>query len=291
MNEPTHVDLFTGLGGFAVAAGWAGFRTVAMCERDERCRAFLTRSHGLQPHPDIRSFDGRRYRGATLLTGGPPCQPSSRAGQQRGEDDDRWLWQETLRVLAEVEPDGFVLETPLGIIDLDFDGILFTLERIGYEVRTFDIPACAVDSPQIRQRYWVVGFRNVADAGSEPPRTGVERGANCSRSQNGHDPGRRDRGLADAEVEGHQGHERWSLGDESSGRQEQDRPVASCAQVGWQPCVWVPCEDGYVRRAPDESLDVVNGLHRSILAALGNSIVPQVAYQIILNMKPFLCVT
>ena len=71
-------------------------------------------------------------RGVTLLTGGPPCQPSSRAGQRRGEDDDRWLWQETLRVLAEAQPDSFVLETPIGITDLDFDGILFALERLGY---------------------------------------------------------------------------------------------------------------------------------------------------------------
>src|SRR4029077_8843482 len=106
--------------------------------------------------------------------------------------------------------------------------------------------------------------------------------------------------LADAEGAGHQGHERRSVGDEPAGREKQDRPVAACSEnvadpererrlwrayydrkpeegqewretfhpargLHWQSCVWVPCEDGYLRRAPDESVNVVTGLHRSLL--------------------------
>jgi site-specific DNA-cytosine methylase len=158
-------------------------------------------------------------------------------------------------VLEEAQPDGVILETPVGIEDLDFDGILFEMERIGYEVQTFDIPACAVDSPQIRRRYWIVGF------------------------------------LADTEGAGYQGHERRRMDDDQDGRQNANGSIAAHAQVDWQASVRLPCDDGYSRRAPDESVDVVNGLHRSLLTAMGNSIVPQVAYQLILNMKPFLCAT
>ncbi len=164
MNELTHLDTFSGLGGFALAARAAGFKTLAFCESDARCRRFLQKTWGLSIHDDIKTLDGTRYRGVTLLTGGPPCQPSSRAGQQRGEDDDRWLWDEALRVLAEALPLGVVFENPAGILDVGIDGILTEMERIGYAVQPFDIPACAVDSPQIRSRYWLVGF---LDEGSD----------------------------------------------------------------------------------------------------------------------------
>jgi hypothetical protein len=46
----------------------------------------------------------------------------------------------------------------------------------------------------------------------------------------------------------------------------------------------LPCADGKVRRSPDDSFSLVDGLHRSVLGALGNSIVPQVATQIIRTM-------
>lgn len=100
-EQPTHLDLFTGLGGFAIAAQAAGFRTVAMCESEPRCQRFLTRTWGIPVIHDVHELDGRQYRGITLLTGGPPCQPASRAGKQGGAGDDRWLWPEALRVLAE----------------------------------------------------------------------------------------------------------------------------------------------------------------------------------------------
>jgi len=45
----------------------------------------------------------------------------------------------------------------------------------------------------------------------------------------------------------------------------------------WGNYVWMPCADGKVRRAPDDSFSLVDGLHRSILGALGNSQVPQIA--------------
>src|SRR5690242_3453599 len=132
----THVDLFSGIGGFALAARWAGFQTVAFVEIDDYARAILkknfmadgenvrlqrvgagrveiTRTYeqselSLRSSPrlytDIRDFDGAAYRGATLLTGGFPCQPFSQAGKRGGTKDDRHLWPEMHRVIGECKP-------------------------------------------------------------------------------------------------------------------------------------------------------------------------------------------
>lgn len=188
-DAPEHLDLFSGLGGFAVAAQAAGFKTVAFCEKDRRCREFLSKTWGLPVHDDIDTLDGRQYRGVSIVTGGPPCQPASRAGKQGGTGDDRWKWPAAIRVLFESEADCFVYENPLGILDLaeyresppvGSDGFalgdhgdIFTrtgsgklleivgqIEAGGYEVQPIAVPACAVNSPQLRMRIWIVGFRS-----------------------------------------------------------------------------------------------------------------------------------
>ena len=76
----TCVDLFSGLGGFSCAASAAGYRVVAQVEIDPTCREWLRSQWGPIQHDDIKTFDGTAYRGASLLTGGPPCQPASCAG-------------------------------------------------------------------------------------------------------------------------------------------------------------------------------------------------------------------
>lgn len=351
MREFRHVDLATGLGGFTLAAHWAGFRTVAMCEIDRRRRAFLQKTWGIEVDPDLRTFDGTRYRGVELLTGGFPCQPVSRAGKRRGKADDRWLWDEGLRVLAEAEPDSVLFENPVGIIDMGIDGILSEMERIGYEVQPFDIPACAVDSPQLRHRIWIVGFRAVAysgngdDHGGRGPigETASISGEHRARRQP-RQSCRTDAPLRDMANDGErrrrkQESGRGSEGGTASGRDSQSdmangtgtrhqradsergtagRTPQRCANgelvhaerereqrrgmqteqpetahggidrpnvSQWSGFVWVPCADDKFRRAADESFPVVNGLHRSLLEALGNTIVPEVAYQIIRAIK------
>ena len=96
-NEPTHLDLFSGIGGFALAARWAGFRTIGFCDNEPYAQAVIKKHWPEVPiHGDIKALDGTAYRGVTLLTGGFPCQPFSCAGKQRGKDDDRYLWPEML---------------------------------------------------------------------------------------------------------------------------------------------------------------------------------------------------
>ena len=158
MNEkPTHLDLFSGIGGFALAAGWAGFETVGFCDNEPYAQAVLKKHWpNAQIHGDIKTLDGTAYRGVTLLTGGFPCQPFSCAGKQRGKDDDRYLWPEMLRVIQEARPNWIVGENVVGIIGLALDQVCSDLEACGYEVEPIIIPACGVDAPHRRNRVWVV---------------------------------------------------------------------------------------------------------------------------------------
>ena len=157
MTRARHIDLFSGIGGFALAAHWAGYRTEVFCEQDPFCQQVLRRHWPAVPIvSDIREFDGRAYRGADLLTGGFPCQPFSCAGQQRGDQDDRYLWPEMLRVIREARPAWIVGENVSGIINMALDGVLSDLENEGYATQAFVIPACAVNAPHKRDRVWIV---------------------------------------------------------------------------------------------------------------------------------------
>jgi DNA (cytosine-5)-methyltransferase 1 len=156
-EKPTHLDLFSGIGGFALAAGWAGFETVGFCDNEPYAQAVLKKHWPDVPiHGDIKALDGTAYRGVTLLTGGFPCQPFSNAGKRRGKDDDRYLWPQMLRVIQEARPAWIVGENVVGIIGLALDQVCSDLEACGYEVEPIIIPACGVDAPHRRNRVWVV---------------------------------------------------------------------------------------------------------------------------------------
>jgi len=158
MNELTHVDLFSGLGCWAIAAQANGVETVALCECEEWLAQGLERIWRVPCYRDVKTFPAIQYRGTWLLTGSPPCQPVSCAGKRKGKSDDRWLWDQAISVCQIVHPAWFCFENPPGINGLGLDGIISDLERIGYEVQAIRIPACAIDSPQDRDRFWIMGW-------------------------------------------------------------------------------------------------------------------------------------
>jgi len=161
MNEKTHLDLFSGIGGFALAAKWNGYRTVGFCDNEPYAQAVLKKHWPEVPcYKDIREVRGELYAGVTLLTGGFPCQPFSVAGKQRGKDDNRYLWPEMLRVIQEARPAWIIGENVAGIVNLALDQVCADLEGQGYEVEPIIVPACAVDAPHRRDRVWIVGHSN-----------------------------------------------------------------------------------------------------------------------------------
>jgi DNA (cytosine-5)-methyltransferase 1 len=158
----THLDLFTGIGGFHLAAEWAGFETVGFAEIDRYCCQLLAEKWPLiKNYGDIRNADFSELRGRiTVLSAGVPCQPASLAGKRRGSKDDRWLWPATLDVVGSVQPAWCIFENPPGILSLDeFGGVLLRLESLGYEVRLFSVHANAVGAKHRRQRVFIVANR------------------------------------------------------------------------------------------------------------------------------------
>lgn len=173
--RPTHLDLFSGIGGFALAAQWAGFQTVAFVEREAYCQKLLAKHWPQVPvYSDICQFGGRPYRGVDLLTGGFPCQPFSVAGERRGKEDDRYLWPEMLRVIRTVQPAWVLGENVAGLDGLGLDDCISDLEASGYEVAPpLEIPACAVDARHVRNRVWILANTNSVHRGTSGT-SGVE---------------------------------------------------------------------------------------------------------------------
>lgn len=161
-----HIGLFEGIGGFSLAARWAGWETIAWCEWNEFGQKVL-RHHfpEAEGFGDITKTDFTKYANRIdILTGGFPCQPYSQAGKRLGTEDDRHLWPEMLRVVREVQPTYVVGENVYGIVNwnggLVFNEVQADLEAEGYEVWAYVLPAAAVNAPHRRDRVWFVAHRN-----------------------------------------------------------------------------------------------------------------------------------
>ena len=219
----TTLDLFAGIGGFALGLEATGFfRTTCFVENEPYCQAVL-RHHW----PDVPVLgDIRDVRREDLpdpdpglICGGFPCQPFSHAGKQRAQDDPRHLWPEMLRLIRECRPDWVIGENVTGLIKLGLDEVLSDLEGEGYATRTFNIPACAVGAPHIRQRLWIIAH---ADSQGEPD--GAFDG-DARQGQLGF-------GVADAECEGNgRGRVSGSRKDKSENGQRPSNQFVRCSKV------------------------------------------------------------
>lgn len=162
-----HGSLFTGIGGFDLAAQWAGWQNHLQVELDPWCRRILEKNFPYVPHrhADIHDFDPAPYAGAIdILSGGFPCQPYSQAGKRKGTDDPRHLWPEMLRVIRTIQPRWVVGENVRGLANwsrgLVFEQVCLDLESAGYQVQPFILPAASVNAPHERQRIWFVAHRS-----------------------------------------------------------------------------------------------------------------------------------
>jgi len=147
-----HGSLFSGIGGFDLAAESMGWTNVFHCEWMPFPRKVL--SHywpEATSYHDITTTDFSVHRGEIdILTGGFPCQPYSAAGKRKGKDDDRHLWPHMLRCIREVRPRWMVGENVFGLVTWNagmvFEEVCADLESEGYSVQPFVLPAAAVNA-------------------------------------------------------------------------------------------------------------------------------------------------
>jgi DNA (cytosine-5)-methyltransferase 1 len=162
----THASLFSGIGGFDLAAQWAGLNNIFQVEIDDFCNKVLEKHFpNVQRFKDIKNFDASKFRGTIdILSGGFPCQPFSQAGKREGRDDNRYLWPEMFRIISEVKPSWVVAENVYGLLNIEgglvFEQIQSDLESEGYETQSFIIPAFAVNTWHKRNRLWVIANSN-----------------------------------------------------------------------------------------------------------------------------------
>ncbi len=332
-ERPTHLDLFSGIGGFAKAAREAGFRTIGFCEIDGYCQQVLAKNflayatssqdneqrrdseqwrsavgwngqtpqrddrqadhdslNGCRPciHSNIFDLNGRDFAGVSLVTGGFPCQPFSVAGKRGGAADDRAIWPEMFRVISEARPAWVLGENVPGIIPMELDNVLSDLEGIGYATRAFVIPACAVDARHRRDRVWIVA-RDVARRSTGEIRSGIpDTNQQGSQGRNGQELrecasertiGSGDSPMADAGS--------FSGNGRSSGSCRWERePLEALRDAGRGRRQ----EDGM--SIPESLLGrVAHGIPKRVdrLKGLGNAIVPQVAYEILREIRKLIC--
>lgn len=159
-----HGSLFSGIGGFDLAAEWMGWENVFHCEWNGFGQKVLKHYWPkAKSYEDITTTDFSIHSGKLdILTGGFPCQPYSQAGKRLGKEDDCHLWPEMLRAIKEIQPTYIVGENVLGIVNwnggLVFDEVQVDLENEGYEVQAVILPACAVGALHRRDRTWFIGY-------------------------------------------------------------------------------------------------------------------------------------
>lgn len=144
-----------GLGDFGFMA--AGMNIAWQCEIDDYCQKILAlRYPESRKYRDIKQLKGCDLERVDIITGGFPCQPFSNAGKRMGEQDDRHLWPEMLRIIQKVNPSWVVGENVLGLVNLGLDSVLADLESSGYSAITFVFPAHALGAWHRRERIWIV---------------------------------------------------------------------------------------------------------------------------------------
>lgn len=301
-----HGSLFSGVGGFDLAAWWIGWDNIFNVEIDPFCRQVLKIHFPFaEQFNDIKKFNGKKYYGTIdIISGGFPCQPFSLAGQRRGSEDNRHLWPEMLRIIDEIRPDWVVGENVAGILSMVQPGVPLDLamqagftkedqeiitehefiveticqdfERIGYSIQTFLIPACSTGAPHRRNRVWFIAHSGCT----------IQREEISTRQENSYEnrsgiqtrsatTGQR-RIIADANRTRLEGSSGEILQPGKDRQHSWTSPIQDWSN-------W-PSQSPVCRRDDGVSRSLVNisfsKWRKEGLKSFGNAIVPQVAYQI-----------
>jgi len=275
----THGSLFSGIGGFDLAAQWMGWTNVFHVERDPFCRQVLTHHFPKsQSFDDVKAFDATPFRGrVSVISGGFPCQPFSAAGKRAGTSDDRYLWPEMFRIIREARPTYVVAENVRGLLSwnegLVLDTVCADLEGEGYEVLPVVLPAASVNAPHRRDRIWIVAT-NASGMGRQRRRGEEAEGREGQRPWVQPDVEGQSSGADASNANGAGARQNHREGE--SGQPNETRPPTD-----WQDFPTVPPVCGGDDGLPTE-LDGITfpKWRRESIKAYGNAIVAQVALQI-----------
>ncbi len=306
-----HVDLCSGIGGFALGFEWAGLSTPVMfCDIEEWCRDILKKHWNNVPiKSDVKELANdpkRLVPDCDILTAGYPCQPFSQAGRREGEEDDRHIWPYIRKIVASKRPTWVVFENVYGHVSLGLDQVLLDLETEGYATRTFIVPASGVGAPHRRDRVWIVGHTEDNGCDGRTTTTGRE-GAESQQDESQleiwGESGGPSTDVADTKSVGVEGL-RTSGEQESHSHVRQE--VSVCRGEDVADTVSQRAQGGTAGRqdaenaressrgTPEWDWDVepnvgrvANGVPKRMdrLKGLGNAIVPQIAQQIAESIK------
>jgi len=164
-----HGSLFSGIGGFDLAAEWMGWKNQFHCDINpfsrQLCSFYWPEA---QSYDNIKTTDFRIWRGKIdVLSGGFPCQPFSTAGKRMGKEDDRHLWPYMLQAIRDIRPRYVVGENVRGLLSwsdgLVLEEVYADLEGEGYEVQTIVLPAVGINAPHKRDRVWIIAKDTSSD--------------------------------------------------------------------------------------------------------------------------------
>jgi len=168
MCEKYYLDLFSGIGGFALGALWAGFEFNKhyYSEIDKYAvDVYKKRFPTAEALGDIKDVNYEKLpKGEYYVTAGFPCQPHSIAGKKQASKDERDLWPECRRMLRELRPRAALFENVPGLFISDggrfFNGIMSDIYRCGYDAEWQVISASEIGAPHIRKRVWIACYPN-----------------------------------------------------------------------------------------------------------------------------------
>ena len=295
------LDLFSGIGGFALAAEWTWqdeLDIVGFCEIEKYAQKVLQKNFpGVPIHKDITKLNGKDFKNIDLITGGFPCQDISIAGKGEGITGSRsGLWTEMCRIISEVRPRYAIIENVPMLIHRGLERVLCDLTEIGYDCEWQIIGADDIGAWHRRKRIWIVAYSNtdsirclhrgnekqstkgwvnalgqsseicedVSNTDSTPAEYEIQTGRNLPTSLYKDVPntiGKRSQGLVRRPQESQRSNEQ--IGFQSRARKRN----------------WWNIEPNVGR--------VANGIPKRVdrLKGLGNAIVPQVAYEIMRRIK------
>ena len=314
------LDLFTGIGGFSLAASWvwgneldlAGF-----CEQDAYCGKVLKKNFPDVPiYPDIKELRGEWFQDIDLITGGFPCQDISVAGKGAGIDGDRsGLWSELCRIISEVRPRYALIENVPMLIHRGLERVLCDLTEIGYDAEWQVIGADDVGARHKRKRIWIVAYPgHLCGRHDESRDVGLRSGKQAETSIGNASqfevagPGKEPKTMAHAQSEGRecgstgkQGinpqcrtglsgrHDTGTVPDTNTARLQGSEETGNLESQRTQRHQFVTgsCATGNIWTVEPDVGRVANGVPKRVdrLRGLGNAIVPQIAALIMQMIK------